>query len=354
MKLWRRVVLFITVLSTQASIYQTVPGEGFIASLAEEAASSHSLGLNFSNDNVQTQLRHQLPPLRPCSESGTPLSTSKVELKNSQRTRISKRKFGDVSLTENHSGKAISQISSTDSELNWDLDSLDSSFSHSGKPTDDDNLIFWNTFNQMTSGDLKRLHLSDYPSSLHSEFGDLEDLGNFSENSDYWNAFIKDLRLDSDGNLDQVHTNDEAGKKLPAIPLENPTTPSSWETKYEEYNSLRQLKRLMAYKAPNSSSPLKKKKIENYMDRIFNMKTRKNLQIQKILGVNEKANVAPESKYKLGFNHVERNVDSQPLQEPNDLPILGLFGFQERVDRMSEESALNLSIKELIIHSAEF
>ncbi|KAI8448994.1 hypothetical protein BY996DRAFT_7529708, partial [Phakopsora pachyrhizi] len=305
MKLWRRVVLFITVLSTQASIYQTVPGEGFIASLAEEAASSHSLGLNFSNDNVQTQLRHQLPPLRPCSESGTPLSTSKVELKNSQRTRISKRKFGDASLTENHSGKAISQISSTDSELNWDLDSLASSFSHSGKPTDDDNLIFWNTFNQMTSGDLKRLHLSDYPSSLH------------------------------------IHTNDEAGKKLPAIPLENPTTPSSWETKYEEYNSLRQLKRLMAYKAPNSSSPLKKKKIENYMDRIFNMKTRKNLQIQKILGVNEKANVAPESKYKLGFNHVERNVDSQPLQEPNDLPILGLFGFQERVDRMSEESALS-------------
>ncbi|CAH7668584.1 expressed protein [Phakopsora pachyrhizi] len=275
MKVWIREILFASVVSTLEFTYQPVSEEGFISRLVDEVASSHSFDPVLSKDNVQTQSKQQLNPSRIYSQTETPLSTSNIEVEDFRRAGKSKRKFEGVFSTQIEGARAMNQNPWAQADFNWDFDNFGSTFYHLGRPSESDNSLVWNAQHQISPGRYKRLCSTNYPSSFLTEFEDLEDLGSFSKNSDYWNSFIEKLRPEATSELSDILNNDEAGKILPVVPPLNPTSISNLETKikkgiaFSEQNSPPDLGKLKSCNAPNHSSSDEENYIKKYLDKLF-------------------------------------------------------------------------------------
>ncbi|KAI8444624.1 hypothetical protein BY996DRAFT_6425569 [Phakopsora pachyrhizi] len=309
MSIWIRRIfsLAIAVLKTKASIYQTVPGDSFI--------------------------------------SRTPLSSSEFELENLRRPSKSKRKFGDFFSEESQDGQNMNQKSWSETEPSRGLHSLDFTYSHLERSGDNYNPTAWNTQHENIPGDFKLLYPTNHPYSSRSEFEDLEDLGSFSQNSDFWNTFIEKLQPETAHDQDEIHKNKEAEKNLSALALQNTVSRSNLKTKkkkthnpFDEYNLKRQLKKMMAYKVPDPSSSIEENHIEKYLDKIFNVENEeKILAHDKNLNVNEEANLIHEPKSDFEVFHKGRNFDSKTLQETKGPPIYGIFGLEQRKNGVNKE-----------------
>ncbi|KAI8454323.1 hypothetical protein BY996DRAFT_6413978 [Phakopsora pachyrhizi] len=293
MKIWIREILFASVVSTLEFIYQPVSEEGFISRLVDEVASSHSFGSVLSKDNVHTQSKQQLNPSRIYSQTETTLSTSNIELEDFRRAGKSKRKFEGVFSTQTEGAQAVNQTPWAQAEFNWDFDYLGSTSYHLGRPRESDNSLVWNAQHRKSPDHYKRLCLTNHLPSSRCEFEDLEDLGNFSQNSDHWNAFIEKLRPESNLGLSEVNKND-------AIHL-------------QKSNTISNSRNFKANNTPHHSFYNK----ENVTDAI------------------------PDSNLKRGNSQMDQNVDLQSFQGSKAPMILGLFGLQERKDQMNEGSAIS-------------
>ncbi|CAH7668589.1 hypothetical protein PPACK8108_LOCUS3107 [Phakopsora pachyrhizi] len=281
MKIWIREILFASV--------------GFISRLVDEVASSHSFGSVLSKDNVHTQSKQQLNPSRIYSQTETTLSTSNIELEDFRRAGKSKRKFEGVFSTQTEGAQAVNQTPWAQAEFNWDFDYLGSTSYHLGRPRESDNSLVWNAQHRKSPDHYKRLCLTNHLPSSRCEFEDLEDLGNFSQNSDHWNAFIEKLRPESNLGLSEVNKND-------AIHL-------------QKSNTISNSRNFKANNTPHHSFYNKENGIAEHLDKIFTTKRKKKLLInKKILVINQVTDAIPDSNLKRGNSQMDQNVDLQSFQ----------------------------------------
>ncbi|CAH7688035.1 hypothetical protein PPACK8108_LOCUS22927 [Phakopsora pachyrhizi] len=335
MKIWISGILFSTLVCTKASIHHPVTGEGFISRLVNEAAGSHSPGPLPSKQNVQTQSKHLLCQERIYSRTDKPLRISRIEFEDFQRAGKSKRKFEGVFSTQIEGAQAMNRNPWAQAEFNWDFDNFGSTSYHLGRPSESDNSLVWNAQHQNSPGRHKRLCSTNYPSSFRSEFDDLDDLGSFSKNSDYWNAFIEKLRPEATHDLNEVHKNDDAGKNLPTLPLQDPTSLLSLETKnkkhttFSTYNSQSHLAKLKAHNEADQSSSIDENRMKNHLDNLFKTKKKKkHFMTNKTLGVNGATNLLPASKLDRGVYSIKKNVEGSRAYERYHL-IRCLAEFQQ-------------------------
>ncbi|CAH7676603.1 hypothetical protein PPACK8108_LOCUS11760 [Phakopsora pachyrhizi] len=361
MKIWKRGILFVSVVSTLESINYPAPGECFFSRLVDEVSSSDSLGPAIPKDNVQTQSKHQFHPSRIYSQTRTSLGTPNIELEDFRRAGKSKRRFEGVFSTQAQGAQAMTQNPWAQAEFNWDFDNLGSTSYHLGRTSNNDISEVWNNQHQNSPGHHKRLCSANYLPGSCSEFEDLEDLGNFSQNSDHWNAFIEKLKPEAGHNLNEVGKYNEDGKTLPAQPRQDPASILNSEIKikkhtiFSEHSLQPHPGKFQAYNAPDHNSSIEENHIEKYLDIVFNMKKEKDLFIaNKFLKADKEKNAVPQLRFETGLSlkEKERKVGPQSLQQPEDSSSLGYFDLQERNDQVDEESFITKKKKTLKSHGA--